>query len=104
VLIHPTLEKLAALKPAALVERIIRMRNHPWSCLGRMRSEKIYGEVRQEAVFVPTIHIQTISPTNIKSILKTCLDHEPLRPTAAPIPIDHDNLRGGESFEGGRLC
>jgi hypothetical protein len=66
--------------------------------MGLMRLGKIYGEDRLEAACARVLQVNAISYTSVKSVLKTGLDREPLKPATAKIPIDHPNIRGGGLF------
>jgi transposase len=96
---------------ATLVEVILRSRPHPEqgfrACLGILRLARQYGTQRLEAACRRGLEIGARSYGSINSILDKGLDRQPLprtaqapesAPSAAPLPLDHPNIRGSRYY------
>ena len=88
----------------ATIARILSGRKHHEqtyrSCLGVMRLGKRYGQDRLENACRRSLYMDTCSYRSIESILKNNLDQQPLPEIEpeAPLPENHENLRGSEYF------
>ena len=88
----------------ATIARILSGRKHHEqtyrSCLGVMRLGKSYGHERLENACRRALYMDTCSYRSIESILKNNLDQQPLpeMEPEAPLPENHENLRGSEYF------
>jgi transposase len=96
---------------ATLVEVILRSRPHPEqgfrACLGILRLARQYGTQRLDAACRRGLEIGARSYGSINSILDKGLDRQPLprtaqapesAPSAAPLPLDHPNIRGSRYY------
>jgi transposase len=82
-----------------LTEMLLIKRTHPQqayrSILGILRLGKAYGNTRLEAACNRALHINALSYSSIKSILKTGLDQKPIpEKQAKSKPVKHNNIRG----------
>ena len=88
----------------ALAEAILAERRHPEqgyrSCLGILRLGKRYGKERLEAACARAFSARARSYRHVESILKNNLDRipAPAKPPAAGLPVDHENIRGGDYY------
>jgi transposase len=96
---------------AQLFERILSEKPHPEmgyrSCLGIIRLAQQYPAQRMEAAAERALLLRVCRYQSVKSILKNSLDAVPISSSPpAPVPLQHDNLRGAEYFEprGGSSC
>lgn len=84
---------------AALVQAVIAARPHPEqgyrAALGIIRLARRYGPDRLEAACARALHLRSYSYRSVESILRHCLDSQPLpaAQAAAPHPA-HGNVRG----------
>jgi transposase len=88
---------------AQVVETILGSRPHPQHgfrpCLGILRMGRQYGDERLEAACRRALAVGSPSYRSVRSILEKGLDREPLaEPAAAPLPADHQNLRGAAYY------
>lgn len=88
-----------------LVEAILAERRHPEqgyrSCLGILRLAKRYGNDRLEAASARAVAVRARSYRHVDSILKNGLDRLPSpaeESEEGPIPVVHENVRGGKYF------
>ena len=92
---------------ARVCSRILELRPHPVqgyrACLGILRLGKEYGPDRLEAACARTVAVNAYGYRNVKSILKSGLDRQPLPSPAeerkAVAPIEHDNIRGPDYYQ-----
>ena len=82
-----------------LIRAVLDSRKHPRrayrSCLGILRLGKAYGDERLEAACGRALILGSCRYKSIESILKNCLDEQPLEEQRElPLPESHDNLRG----------
>jgi transposase len=89
---------------AAAVEGILTSKSHPLqgfhSCLGLRRLAQRYGVDRLEAACGRAVRIHGLSYRSIRSILERGLDRqEPAGPRSAPLPLDHENIRGATYYQ-----
>lgn len=88
----------------AVIRKILSTRRYPEqsfrSCLGIIRLGKSYGGDRLENACRRALYADTCSYKSIESILKHNLDQQPLPELEpeAPLPDDHENLRGSDYF------
>ncbi len=87
-------------KTGQLVTHIMQNRPHPEqgfrSCLGIMRLASRYSPQRLEAACIRALTVKTYSFKSVESILKNCLDQQPLlfdAPDHQP-SAQHSNIRG----------
>lgn len=87
----------------ALVAAILDARPHPEqghrSCLGLLRLQKRYGSDRLERGCARALYAGARSYTHVSAILKAGLDRLDLVPSAEPLPVVHENLRGATYYE-----
>ena len=89
---------------AAAIEHLLNSRPHPElgyrSCLGVLRLVDRYGPQRLEAACRRAVALQACTYRSIKSILKTGLDHQALKPVSAPEIHSqvHANVRGANYY------
>ena len=86
------------------VEGILTSKSHPLqgfhSCLGLCCLAQHYGVERLEAACRRAVRIHGLSYKSIRSILKRGLDRqEPAGPRSAPLPLDHENIRGAAYYQ-----
>jgi transposase len=88
---------------AEVVEAILGRRTHPATgrraCLGLMRMGERYGTSRLEAACRRAVAIGNPRYKSVEAILKTGLDHQPLREEVESKPVVHENIRGGAYFD-----
>ena len=88
----------------AIIRKILSTRRYPEqsfrSCLGIIRLGKSYGDDRLESACRRALYADTCSYKSIESILKHNLDQQalPELEPEAPLPDDHENLRGSDYF------
>lgn len=91
-------------RTAELAKAILDGRPHPVqgyrACLGILRLGKSHGADRLEAACTRALSIGAPSYKSVKSILKNGLDREPVRPPSPRPPIEHDNIRGPDYYDG----
>lgn len=96
-------------KTLQAVDAIMGSRLHPQqgfrACMGVMRLGKVYGAERLEAACSRALRLEALSYRSINSILKSGLDRQSM-PAAPPptTPINHDNIRGSEYYQGAGSC
>ncbi|MGH9121346.1 MAG: hypothetical protein ACRDYC_05285 [Acidimicrobiales bacterium] len=88
---------------AELMEQLLASRPHPEHAyragMGIMALARRYGPERFEAACARAVASGAISYSSVKSILAEGLDRLPLPGTGvAPVPPDHDNLRGADYY------
>jgi transposase len=87
---------------AAVVTWQLEHRPHPEqgyrACLGLKRLARQFTAARLEAACTRALSIRSPSLRSITSILKSGLDHQPARPTAATTVPEHDNVRGPDYY------
>ncbi len=101
------LEWAEALRPFSrrLVEAMLVDKPHPEAgyraALGLRPLASQYGDQRLEAAATRAVRCKLYRLENIRSILHTRLDQQPLPilVTAAVEPVDHDNIRGAAYYE-----
>ena len=84
---------------AALATKLLESKPHPEhsyrACLGLMSLAKRYGNDRLGAACARALASGVVSYTSVKSILAENLDRVPLSTASpAPVPPEHENLRG----------
>jgi transposase len=84
---------------ARLVENILTSKPHPEmgyrSALGVIRLERKYGAERLEAASTRAVRLKLYRFQNVKSMLQSGLDRQPLPELLSmPSPLTHENLRG----------
>jgi transposase len=84
---------------ARLVENILTSKPHPEmgyrSALGVIRLERKYGAERLEAACTRAVRLKLYRFQNVKSMLQSGLDRQPLPELLSmPSPVTHENLRG----------
>jgi transposase len=89
---------------AQVVTRIMETYPHPEmgyrSCLGIIRLGQRYPGARMEAAAERALATGAVSFKSLESILKHCLDQQPLNhPTPSQPRPAHDNVRGAEYFQ-----
>lgn len=88
----------------ALIRTIIAERPYPpqayRSCLGILRLANSYGEARLEAAAKRALTLGAHRYRSVASILERRLDERALNlePDAAPLPLEHDNIRGPDYY------
>lgn len=88
----------------AVVMRLMSGRKHPEqvyrSCLGILRLGKAYGKDRLESACRRALYVDACSYRSISSMLKNCLDQQPLPEpeSETQLPEDHENLRGSSYY------
>jgi len=87
---------------AAMVQKILDAYPHPEmgyrSCLGIIRLGQRYPAARVEAAAQRALLTGAVSYKSLGSILRHCLDQQPLSPPAARSLPAHDNIRGSDYF------
>ena len=87
---------------AQLIETIMTTRPHPQqgfrSCLGIMSLGKKYSNERLEQAALRALAIRSYSYRSIRAILESGMDKVAVQ-TKEVIPIEHDNIRGGQYFQ-----
>jgi transposase len=84
---------------AALAAKLLESRPHPEhsyrACLGLMSLAKRYGKERLGAACARALASGAVFYTSVKSILAEGLDRVPITTSSpAPVPPEHENLRG----------
>ncbi len=88
---------------ARLVECLLADRPHPEqgyrSAMGVIRLSRKYGLERLEAACTRAVRLKLYRYQNVKSILATGLDRQPLPELVPPSnPVKHDNIRGADYY------
>ena len=87
-----------------LVRHILESRRHPEqgyrTCLGILRLQKRYGDLRLEAAATRALSVGAKSYRHVNSILKNGLDRTPLLVCREPArkPVRHENVRGADYY------
>jgi transposase len=93
-----------------LVAQIMKDKPHPQqgyrSCLALINDAKRYAHDRVEAACARALAIGAPTRRSVMAILKNGLDRVPLEDDEGqlPLPVAHDNVRGGNYYATGRLA
>ncbi len=91
------------------VETLLTTKPHPEAgyraAMGLLPLSRQYGQQRLEAASTRAVRYQLYRLANVRSILATKLDQQPLPELVAPpAPVEHDNIRGADYYANGEAA